>query len=56
MKTFEEENEPLVTLFSRAAEQGPEGYTLLAFRRARNSTRAWEAEYEKTEIFMMRCG
>ena len=56
VKTFEEEDEPLVTLFSRAADQGPQGYTLLAFRRARNSTRAWEAEYEKTEIFLMRCG
>ena len=33
----------------------PEGYTLLALRRARNSTHSWEAEYEKSEIFQMRC-
>lgn len=55
VKTFEEDGETLATLFSRASNEGPEGYTLLAFRRARNSTRTWEAEYEKTEIFEMRC-
>ena len=55
VKTYDEESDPLATIFSRAANEGPEGYTLLALRRARNSTHAWEAEYEKTEIFLMRC-
>jgi hypothetical protein len=56
VKTFDEENDPLDAVFNKAAREGPQGYTLLAFRRARNSTHSWEAEYEKTEIFQMRCG
>lgn len=55
VKTFDEENEPIATIFTRATGEGPEGYTLLALRRARNSTHVWEAEYEKSEIFEMRC-
>ena len=56
VKTYDEENEPMATIFSKAVQGGPEGYTLLAIRRARNSTHVWEAEYEKSELFMMRCG
>lgn len=55
VKTFDEESEPPQLIFQKALTEGPEGYTLLAMRRARNSTRFWEAEYEKTEVFMMRC-
>ncbi|HUI87012.1 MAG TPA: hypothetical protein VLY21_07650 [Nitrososphaerales archaeon] len=55
VKTFDEETEPVASIFSKAAVEGPEGYTLLALRRARNSTHVWEAEYEKTEIFQTRC-
>ena len=55
VKTFDEESEPKETIFHRAFSEGPEGYTLLAVRRARNSTHVWEAEYEKTEIFQMKC-
>jgi hypothetical protein len=55
VKTFDEEAEPMLDIFSKAAHEGPEGYTLLSVRRARNSTHVWEAEYEKTEVFQMRC-
>jgi hypothetical protein len=55
VKTFDEESEAIGTIFQRAFSHGPEGYTLLALRRARNSTHVWEAEYEKTEIFQMKC-
>lgn len=55
VKTFDEESEPIETIIQRAFNQGPEGYTLLAVRRGRNSTHVWEAEYEKTEIFLMKC-
>jgi len=53
---FDEDAEPLGSIFMKASTGGPEGYTLLALRRARNSTHAWEAEFEKTEVFQMRCG
>jgi len=53
--TFDEDDEPAETILARAQTDAPEGYTLLAVRRARNSTHVWEAEYEKTEVFMMRC-
>lgn len=53
--TFDEETEPAPSMLAKAYGSSPEGYTLLAVRRARNSTHLWEAEYEKTEIFQMRC-
>ncbi len=52
---FDEGNEPAASILARAYGEAPEGYTLLAVRRGRNSTHAWEAEYEKTELFQMRC-
>lgn len=55
VQSFDEENEPAALILSRAYEKAPQGYTLLAVRRGRNSTHIWEAEYEKTEIFEMRC-
>lgn len=56
VKTFDEEIEDAHTIFRKALDERPEGYTMLALRRARNSTHIWEAEYEKSEIFQMRCG
>lgn len=56
VKTFDEDAEPLQEIFKRSLSEQPEGYTLLALRRGRNSTHVWEAEYEKTEILQMRCG
>ena len=53
--SFDEDNEPLDSILRKASTGGPEGYTLLAVRRGRNSTHVWEAEYEKTEVFQMRC-
>lgn len=55
VKNYDEENEPLETIISKALSEQPEGYTILAIRRGRNSTHSWEAEYEKTEIFQSRC-
>jgi transcription elongation factor Elf1 len=55
VQSFDENNEPAASILERAYSQAPEGYTLLAVRRGRNSTHLWEAEYEKTEIFQMRC-
>ena len=55
VKTYDEDNEPVHAIFQRALTDQPEGYTLLALRRGRNSTHVWEAEYEKSEIFQMRC-
>lgn len=52
---FDEDNEPALSILAKAYEGAPEGYTLLNVRRGRNSTHLWEAEYEKTEIFEMRC-
>ena len=53
--TFDEDNEPVPAILSRAQSEVPGGYTLLSIRRARNSTHLWEAEYEKTEIFLSKC-
>ena len=53
--SFDEAVEPVASILGKAQSEAPEGYTLLALRRARNSTHLWEAEYEKTEIFQMRC-
>jgi hypothetical protein len=53
--SYDEETEPALSILSRAYKDAPEGYTLLAVRRGRNSTHSWEAEYEKTEVFQMRC-
>ena len=55
VQTFDEQAEPPQSILQRAYADAPEGYTLLAVRRGRNSTHLWEAEYEKTELFMMRC-
>ncbi len=55
VQTFDEDSEPAKAILERAYAEAPEGYTLLAVRRGRNSTHIWEAEYEKTEIFQMRC-
>jgi hypothetical protein len=55
VQSFDEDTEPAVSILERAYKGAPEGYTLLAVRRGRNSTHVWEAEYEKTEIFLMRC-
>ncbi|HEV2137406.1 MAG TPA: hypothetical protein VGR53_01030 [Nitrososphaerales archaeon] len=55
VQSFDEDDEPATTILERAYKEAPEGYTLLAVRRGRNSTHMWEAEYEKTEIFQMRC-
>ncbi len=55
IRNYDEEREPMQAIFQRAVAEQPDGYTLLALRRARNSTHAWEAEYEKTEIFQSKC-
>ncbi len=55
VQSFDEDAEPAASILRRAYMEAPEGYTLLAVRRGRNSTHLWEAEYEKTEIFQMRC-
>ena len=55
VQSFDEDSEPAISILERAYKQAPEGYTLLAVRRGRNSTHIWEAEYEKTEIFQMKC-
>ena len=55
VQTFDEDAEPASSILQRAYAGAPEGYTLLAVRRGRNSTHMWEAEYEKTEVFLMRC-
>jgi hypothetical protein len=55
IKVFDEESNPVAVIFQSALVEQPQGYTLLALRRARNSTHVWEAEYEKTEIFQMKC-
>lgn len=52
---FDEDVESATAILTKAYEDAPEGYTLLAVRRGRNSTHMWEAEYEKTEVFQMRC-
>jgi hypothetical protein len=55
IQSFDEDTEPATSILERAYSEAPQGYTLLAVRRGRNSTHVWEAEYEKTEIFTMRC-
>jgi hypothetical protein len=55
IKNYDEEKETVEGIFQKAIGEQPEGYTLLALRRARNSTHSWEAEYEKTEIFQTKC-
>ena len=55
VQSFDEDSEPAKSILERAYSEAPSGYTLLAVRRGRNSTHLWEAEYEKTEIFQMRC-
>ncbi|MBI3859367.1 MAG: hypothetical protein HY296_03895 [Thaumarchaeota archaeon] len=52
---FDEDTEPATSILARAYNEAPEGYTLLTVHRGRNSTHLWEAEYEKTEVFQMRC-
>jgi len=55
VQNYDEESEPVMRILERAYREAPEGYTLLAVRRGRNSTHVWEAEYEKSELFLMRC-
>ena len=55
VQSYDEDSEPAVRILERAYREAPDGYTLLAVRRGRNSTHMWEAEYEKSEIFLMRC-
>jgi hypothetical protein len=55
VQTYDEDSEPVSRILERAYGEAPQGYTLLAVRRGRNSTHVWEAEYEKTEIFETRC-
>jgi hypothetical protein len=55
VQSFDEDSEPALSILEKAYRGAPEGYILLAVRRGRNSTHVWEAEYEKTEIFLMRC-
>jgi hypothetical protein len=55
VQSYDEDAEQVESILNRAYTSAPEGYTLLAVRRSRNSTHLWEAEYEKTEVFEMRC-
>ena len=55
VQSYDEDSEPAPRILERAYSEAPHGYTLLAVRRGRNSTHVWEAEYEKTELFEMRC-
>ena len=55
IQSFDEDQEAAASILQRAYKDAPSGYTLLAVRRGRNSTHMWEAEYEKTELFQMRC-
>jgi len=55
VQSYDENSEPAARNLERAYKEAPDGYTLLAVRRGRNSTHMWEAEYEKSEIFQMRC-
>lgn len=55
VQSYDEDVEPATVILERAVRDAPLGYTLLAVRRGRNSTHVWEAEYEKTELFLMRC-
>ena len=55
VKIYDEDVEPMGSILEKLTSEQPEGYTLLALRRGRNSTHIWEAEYEKTELFQMRC-
>ena len=55
IQSYDEGEEAALSILRRAYSEAPEGYTLLAVRRGRNSTHVWEAEYEKTELFEMRC-
>ena len=55
VQSYDEDSGPALSILERAYKEAPDGYTLLAVRRGRNSTHLWEAEYEKTEIFQMRC-
>jgi hypothetical protein len=55
VKTFDEDNESVEEIMHKSVADGPEGYSLVTLRRARNSMHVWEAEYEKTEILQSRC-
>ena len=55
VQSYDEGAGSALSILQRAYNEAPEGYTLLAVRRGRNSTHVWEAEYEKTELFEMRC-
>ncbi len=53
--SFDEEREAAASILSRALGEAPSGYVLISVRRGRNSTHVWEAEYEKEEVFQMKC-
>lgn len=55
VQSYDEDTETAARILERAYNEAPDGYTLVAVRRGRNSTHVWEAEYEKSEIFLMRC-
>ncbi len=55
IKTFDEDQESVEEILRRSVAEAPEGYALIAVRRARNSMHVWESEYEKTEILQSRC-
>jgi hypothetical protein len=55
VQTFDEDDQAADMILRKAYTETPQGYILLAVRRGRNSTHIWEAEYEKSEIFQMRC-
>ncbi len=55
VRTFDEDNESVQAILGRSLSEAPEGYSLIAVRRARNSMHVWEAEYEKTELLQSRC-
>src|SRR3984893_17554397 len=50
VKTYDEESEPLQGIFQKVVGEQPDGYTLLALRRARNSTPVWKPRTRSREL------
>jgi len=44
VQSFDEDDQPATSILQKAYNEAPQGYTLLAVRRGRNSTHLWEAE------------
>lgn len=42
-------------VLERALREAPEGYVLIGLRLNHNSKASWIAEYEREDVFMMRC-